>query len=216
MRPSAMAHGITACVSASGMTCNLRNNKNGKCQPGLLGECGQRGSGSARAYQHVARPDRHHIRQTHRGASIPRRAVNIGRRHGVAPAERREERLSRPFELRAVAALHLFTTRWLKPRISTRQRRALCVSGHGMVSRRRQRWWPASNLFQVILPAAPGTSNEGGSSPLLVLAPPFLGPGFWLGARWNRLGETVETRKKRGKTGKKWARYGLRSVNQGS
>ena len=44
----------------------------------------------------------------------------------------------------------------------------------------------------------------------------FLGPGFQLGARWNRLGETVKTRKKREKTGGKWARYGLRSVNQGS
>ncbi len=31
----------------------------------------------------------------------------------------------------------------------------------------------------------------------------FLGPGFRLAARWNRLGETVKTRKKRGKTGKK-------------
>ena len=29
----------------------------------------------------------------------------------------------------------------------------------------------------------------------------FLGPGFWLAARWNRLGETVKTRKERGKTG---------------
>ena len=28
-----------------------------------------------------------------------------------------------------------------------------------------------------------------------------LGPGFRLAARWNRLGEAVETRKKRGKTG---------------
>ena len=37
----------------------------------------------------------------------------------------------------------------------------------------------------------------------------FLGPGFRLGACWNRLGETVKTRKKRGKTGKEWARYGL-------
>eukprot|EP01045_Picozoa_sp_COSAG04_P011493 COSAG04_NODE_741_length_10670_cov_20.643837_9_plen_194_part_00 len=44
----------------------------------------------------------------------------------------------------------------------------------------------------------------------------FLGPGFRLGARWNRLGETVKTRKKREKTGKKWARYGLKNVNQGS
>ena len=31
---------------------------------------------------------------------------------------------------------------------------------------------------------------------------------------WNRLGETVKTRKKRGKTGKKWARYGLKRVNK--
>eukprot|EP01045_Picozoa_sp_COSAG04_P014839 COSAG04_NODE_1132_length_8130_cov_3.223882_9_plen_161_part_00 len=31
----------------------------------------------------------------------------------------------------------------------------------------------------------------------------FLGPGFRLAARWNRLGETVKTRKKPGKTGKK-------------
>ena len=46
------------------------------------------------------------------------------------------------------------------------------------------------------------------------LVPPFLGPGFRLGARWNRLVETVKTRKRRGKTGKKWARYGLRSVNK--
>ena len=30
---------------------------------------------------------------------------------------------------------------------------------------------------------------------------PFLGPGFRLAARWNRLVETVKTRKKRGKTG---------------
>ena len=44
----------------------------------------------------------------------------------------------------------------------------------------------------------------------------FLGPGFRLGARWNRLVETVKTRKKREFSGKKWARYGLRSVNQGS
>ena len=43
----------------------------------------------------------------------------------------------------------------------------------------------------------------------------FLGPGFGLGARWNRLVETVKTRKKREKTGKKWARYGLKNVNTG-
>ena len=44
----------------------------------------------------------------------------------------------------------------------------------------------------------------------------FLGPGFRLGARWNRLGEPVKTRKKREKTGKKWPRYSLRSVKEGS
>ena len=42
----------------------------------------------------------------------------------------------------------------------------------------------------------------------------FLGPGFRLGARWNRLVETVKTRKKREKTGKKWARYGLKRVKE--
>ena len=69
---------------------------------------------------------------------------------------------------------------------------------------------------QVILPPAPGVSNEGRSSSLLGLVPPFLGPGFRLGARWNRLVETLKTRKKREKTGKKWARYGLRSVKEGT
>ena len=44
----------------------------------------------------------------------------------------------------------------------------------------------------------------------------FLGPGFRLGACWNRLVETVKTRKKREKTGKKWARYGLKRVKEGS
>ena len=44
----------------------------------------------------------------------------------------------------------------------------------------------------------------------------FLGPGFRLGARWNRLVETVKTRKKREKTGKKWARYSLKRVKVGS
>ena len=38
----------------------------------------------------------------------------------------------------------------------------------------------------------------------------FLRPGFRLAARWNRLVETVKTRKKRGKTGEKWASYGLK------
>ena len=44
----------------------------------------------------------------------------------------------------------------------------------------------------------------------------FLGPGFRLVARWNRLVETVKTRKERGKTGGKWARYGLKGVKDGS
>ena len=44
----------------------------------------------------------------------------------------------------------------------------------------------------------------------------FLGPGFRLVARWNRLGEAVKTRTKREKTGKKWARYGLKGVKEGS
>ena len=50
------------------------------------------------------------------------------------------------------------------------------------------------------------------SEPLATV--PF-GPGFRLAARWNRLGETVKTRKKREKTGKKWARYGLKRVKEG-
>ena len=37
----------------------------------------------------------------------------------------------------------------------------------------------------------------------------FLGPGFRLAARWNRLGQAVKAHKKREKTGQKWARYGL-------
>ena len=46
--------------------------------------------------------------------------------------------------------------------------------------------------------------------------PLFLGPRFRLAARWNRLVETVKTRKKREKTGKKWARYSLKRVKVGS
>eukprot|EP01045_Picozoa_sp_COSAG04_P028060 COSAG04_NODE_4262_length_2200_cov_2.258448_1_plen_255_part_10 len=61
-----------------------------------------------------------------------------------------------------------------------------------------------STNYQVIRTPAPAVSNEGPSSPLLALVPPFLGPGFRLAARWNRLVETVKTRKKREKTGKKW------------
>ena len=51
---------------------------------------------------------------------------------------------------------------------------------------------------------------------LLLLALVPSPPGFRLAARWNRLEETVTTRKKRGKTGEKWARYGLKRVKDGS
>ena len=54
---------------------------------------------------------------------------------------------------------------------------------------------------QLILPPASGVSNEGvlPSWPSCRL---FLDPGFRLAARWNRLVETVKTRKRREKTGK--------------
>ena len=44
--------------------------------------------------------------------------------------------------------------------------------------------------------------------------PLFRGPEFRLAARWNRLGETVKTRKERERTGKKRARYGLKRVQR--
>ena len=44
--------------------------------------------------------------------------------------------------------------------------------------------------------------------------PLSLGPGFRLGARWNRLVKTVKTRKRRGETGEKWARYGLKRAKE--
>ena len=67
-----------------------------------------------------------------------------------------------------------------------------------------------------IIDAHPQVRRHAESRRTKVLAPvpPFLGPGFRLGARWNRLGEAVKTRKKREKTGKNWARYGLRSVKE--
>ena len=70
--------------------------------------------------------------------------------------------------------------------------------------------------MQVILPPASGASNEGPRSRVVVFLPPFLGPGFRLAARWNHLGETLKTRKKREKTEKKWARYSLTSVKEGN
>ena len=69
------------------------------------------------------------------------------------------------------------------------------------------------SLIQVIRPiGAEGLDRRGpvGSCRL------FLGPGFRLGARWDRLVEMVKTRKKREKTGKKRARYGLKNVKEGS
>ena len=69
-------------------------------------------------------------------------------------------------------------------------------------------------LQQVILPTAPGVSNEGGSSPLLVPLPAVSWP--WVPACGSlepprRDGENAQ---KTGKTGNNWARYGLRSVNK--
>ena len=65
---------------------------------------------------------------------------------------------------------------------------------------------PSIKVCQLILWLASGVSNEGGSSPLS-LGPLagwlFLGPGFRLGARWNRLDKTVKTRKKTGENGGK-------------
>ena len=69
---------------------------------------------------------------------------------------------------------------------------------------------------QLILWLAPGVSNEGGSSPLFVPVPAV--SWAWVPA-WGSLEpsrQDGENAQKTGKTGKKWARYGLRSVNQGS
>ena len=64
---------------------------------------------------------------------------------------------------------------------------------------------------QVIPPiGAEGLSRRPPAGPCRL----FLGPGFRLAACWNRLGETVKTRKKREKTGKKRARYGLKGVRE--
>ena len=71
----------------------------------------------------------------------------------------------------------------------------------------------AQHLLQVIPPIGAEGLNR---RPPVGACRLFLGPGFRLAARWNRLGETVKTRKKREKTGKKWARYGLKGVKEGS
>ena len=68
-------------------------------------------------------------------------------------------------------------------------------------------------VWQVIrLIGAEGLDRRGPAGPCRL----FLGPGFRFAACWNRLGETVKTRKKREKTGKKWARYSLTRVKEGS
>ena len=59
-------------------------------------------------------------------------------------------------------------------------------------------------------PGVSPTGKNGVWAPL----PLSLGPGLRLAARWNRLVETVKTRKKRGGTGEKWARYGLKGAKE--
>ena len=99
---------------------------------------------------------------------------------------------------------------------------AILIDAHGsMIGRTREESRQALNEVttraispnQLIRPiGAEGLDRRGPAGSCRL----FLGPGFRLGARWNRLVETVKTRKKREKTGKKWARYGLRSVKDGS
>ena len=50
---------------------------------------------------------------------------------------------------------------------------------------------------------------------VLVPVPPFLGPGFRLGACWNRLVETVKTRKTREKNGGKMGEIRPKKCEQG-
>ena len=96
----------------------------------------------------------------------------------------------------------------------------VCVNTTSTLDRRRVLAVIAFNR-DLIGPAAPQVIPPIGAEGLSRRPPAgscrlFLGPGFRLPARWNRLGETVKMRKKREKTGEKWARYGLRSVNHGS
>ena len=59
-----------------------------------------------------------------------------------------------------------------------------------------------TGMSQVILPTAPGVSKKkAGVLPSWPSRRLFLGPGFRLASCWNRLVETVKTRKKREKTG---------------
>ena len=85
--------------------------------------------------------------------------------------------------------------------------RVICALSGGYAE--ESAWWES----QVIPPiGAEGLDRRGPAGSCRL----FLGPGFRLGARWTRLVETVKTRKKREKTGKKWARYGLKNVKEGS
>ena len=87
---------------------------------------------------------------------------------------------------------------------------------------RRPPTWPFPSLSSIAIAChafrTPGVSWPPKRCFLLFghLCRLFLGPGFRLAARWNRLVKTGKTREKRGKTGEKWARYGLKNVNQGS
>ena len=70
--------------------------------------------------------------------------------------------------------------------------------------------------FQVILPTAPGVSNEGPRSRVLVPLPAVSWP--WVSV-WGSLEpprRDGENAQKTRKTGKKWARYGLKGVKDGS
>ena len=61
----------------------------------------------------------------------------------------------------------------------------------------KREWTHWSAYNQVILfPLHLGCRTKGGVLPSWPWRRLFLGPGFRLGARWNRLGETVKTRKK--------------------
>ena len=73
----------------------------------------------------------------------------------------------------------------------------------------------ASFGFAVHLPVR--SEHPDLARPETVFGPPchsFSALGFGLRVVWNRLGEAVKTRKKREKTGGKWARYGLKGVRE--
>ena len=83
----------------------------------------------------------------------------------------------------------------------------IIILSYGIVQAAPPFMFHHSPRYQLIRPiGAEGLDRRGPAGSCRL----FLGPGFRLGARWNRLVETVKTRKKRGKTGEKWARYGLK------